>query len=107
MEFNDQQKNEFYRLIGEMIRAKRNARNWLQEDLANRCGIARTTLINIEKGSQSIPLHSFISISKALGCNFTELLPNLDSIAQVGKSDLDSKKIPPKTASEINSILGN
>ena len=106
MMFNIEQKKEFYRLIGEKIKERRNERGWLQEDLAARVGLARTTLVNIENGNQSMSLHSFIMISKTLGCNFDEMLPNLDVIAEVGRSDVMSmKKVPPIAAGEIRNIL--
>lgn len=105
MKFSTQQREELYVLMGKKIKKKREERKFSQKKLADYSGIARTTLINIEGGKQSVSLHTFISISKYLGCNFEELLPDLNEIKSIGRSEIRSKRVPQITADEIRSIL--
>ena len=64
-----------YIRIGDAIRRKRESRGMTQAVLAEKVALARTSITNIEAGSQAIPLHQFLNISQALGVNPADLLP--------------------------------
>lgn len=56
---------EVVRSIGDFVKMQRMSRKMTQEDLAERAGINRTTIINLEKG-ESVTLVSLIQILRAL-----------------------------------------
>lgn len=56
---------EVVRSIGDFVKMQRMGRKMTQEDLAERAGINRTTVINLEKG-ESVTLISLIQILRAL-----------------------------------------
>jgi transcriptional regulator with XRE-family HTH domain len=67
---------DFYRKVGERIRAKRQERGLSQEGLANAIGLKRPSLSNIEKGRQNILLHTLCEIAETLNTSVGELLPD-------------------------------
>ena len=65
-----------YRAFGRQLRARRRQAQLTQEQLANRVGLSRTSITNIEKGAQHIPLHLLFQLAGALGVGPADLLPN-------------------------------
>src|ERR1700756_1180416 len=68
--------DDFYRKVGERIRAKRQERGLSQEGLAIAIGLKRPSLSNIEKGRQNILLHTICEIAETLNTSVGELLPD-------------------------------
>ncbi|QPB24576.1 helix-turn-helix transcriptional regulator [Rhizobium sp. 007] len=69
-----------YAAVGEAIRRKREARAMSQASLAEKVSLARTSITNIEAGTQAIPLHNFLSIAQALAAEPGELLPPAETV---------------------------
>ena len=65
----------FYAEFGQRLADERNARNLSQELVAGRVGMSRTSIVNIEKGRQRVPLHMLYSLADALGVEVARLLP--------------------------------
>lgn len=65
-----------YSLIGAKVRSARTAADVSQEVLAQRVGLARSSIANLEAGRQRIALHLFILIANALDKDACELLPD-------------------------------
>ncbi|MBY3129801.1 MULTISPECIES: helix-turn-helix domain-containing protein [Rhizobium] len=69
-------RDPLYTAVGEAIRRKREARALSQAALAKRVNLSRTSITNIESGTQALPLHNFLAIAEALSAEPAELLPN-------------------------------
>jgi len=73
-------KNEFpnrlYIQLGKRIREVRDAKGLTQDGLAKASYLSRTSITNIEKGRQHIPLHTLYVISTALDVKVADLLPD-------------------------------
>jgi transcriptional regulator with XRE-family HTH domain len=67
--------DDFYKRIGERIRMKRRERGLSQEGLAKAIGLKRPSMSNIEKGRQSLLLHTFCDIAETLDIDTSSLLP--------------------------------
>jgi transcriptional regulator with XRE-family HTH domain len=65
-----------YARFGRELRRVRRKRGMTQEALADRVGIGRTSIVNIEGGRQRIHLHTMIDLAGALGVDPAELLPD-------------------------------
>jgi transcriptional regulator with XRE-family HTH domain len=76
----------FYRLVGEKIRERRQARGLSQDGLAKAVGLKRPSLTNIEKGRQNVLLHTFCEIAETLNTSATDLLP--------GRKRTEAKDMP-------------
>lgn len=62
--------------LGQKIKECREIAGLTQLNLANRMGLSRTSVTNIEKGNQKISLFSLYSVAFELGVNIEELLPS-------------------------------
>ena len=68
--------DKFYKEFGRMIRVQRNETHLTQTDLAERVGLSRTSITNIELGRQHISLHHLFAFASALGTTPEKLLPS-------------------------------
>ena len=64
-----------YARIGATIRSKRRERDWSQETLAQKLGISRAALANIEAGRQRILVHQLYAFAEAVDLRPDQLLP--------------------------------
>jgi transcriptional regulator with XRE-family HTH domain len=71
--------DRFYAEVGGLVRKARSDRSVTQEDLGSAVALTRTSITNIEKGRQRLPLHTFAKIAAALGVTVAELLPSSPS----------------------------
>lgn len=75
-----------YQALGKRIRALREqpvdaARaRMTQAELAKLVDMERTSITNIEKGNQKVPLHVLFRIGEVLGVEPMELLPTLNEV---------------------------
>ena len=63
-----------YELVGQKIKAKRNALGLTQEQLAERCDISVSYVAHIERGTKSLSLETAVKISNALQISLDFLL---------------------------------
>jgi transcriptional regulator with XRE-family HTH domain len=82
--------NGLYEEFGRRVRSAREAAGLTQEAVACRVGLKRTSISNIERGEQHIPLHALWMLAAAIGVKPTELLPE--------EAEQAAKITPPVTA---------
>jgi transcriptional regulator with XRE-family HTH domain len=70
-------------LIGERVRARRNARGWTLDQLADRSGVSRRMLVNVEQGVTNASIATLLRLSEALGIGLPSLVAPSDGDAQV------------------------
>ena len=66
----------FYKEFGRRVREARAAAELTQEGLADRVRLSRTSIANIERGQQHVPLHMLALLASALGTEPAALLPD-------------------------------
>ncbi len=101
-----------YQLLGERIRGRRGELRFSQETLAQALGLVRTSITNIESGTQRPPVHLLYAIAQALHVEVQTLFPSGPEVAitksvpeetvVVGDESVD---VPPKTASFIREVI--
>jgi DNA-binding XRE family transcriptional regulator len=69
------QTDEIYEYIGLMIKIYRKKRGLNQGELGKKIGVSRTSIINIEKGNQRIPLEKLYAMAIVLKCQVRQLIP--------------------------------
>ena len=69
------QTKKLYEEVGRRIRTARVGRGVTQDALAERVGLTRTSITNVEAGKQKLPLHTLFEIAAALQVEVRELLP--------------------------------
>lgn len=57
---------DVYESLGGAVRRRRDAMGMTQAALAGRIGLGRTSVTNIENGSQKIMLHQLLDLARAL-----------------------------------------
>lgn len=67
--------------LGKKIKNARGER-LSQADLAKASFLSRTSITNIEKGRQHLPLHTLYAIANALEIHIGELLPDQNQFAE-------------------------
>jgi transcriptional regulator with XRE-family HTH domain len=72
--------DEIYRGVGRKIRQTRQNQRLSQESLAQRLGISRTSMVNIEAGRQRAPLHVLWQIAELLETKLTLLIPSPEEL---------------------------
>jgi DNA-binding XRE family transcriptional regulator len=74
-----------YKQVGSLIASHRRMRKYTQAALAVTLGLSRASIANIERGEQTVQLHSLFQIADLLDVPPTSLLPeNTDMMATLG-----------------------
>lgn len=72
------EERELYKQLGNRVAfIRENIKDWTQEQLADRAGIGRSSIANLERGEQAVPLHKIVKIAKALNIPTLALLKNI------------------------------
>lgn len=71
---------QLYSKIGVQLKELRTSRGYTQQDVANAVGLTRTSVVNIEKGRQRVPLHILYAISKFVDIEPRDLIPTLTEL---------------------------
>ena len=95
-----------YKDIGAIIRAKRRSKEMSQEKLADRLGISRATLANIETGRQRILTHQLYAFGDVLGMEPSELLPVRPTVANVAGLTFSQDDLNPEQKKQIAQLIG-
>jgi transcriptional regulator with XRE-family HTH domain len=72
--------DEIYRGVGRKIRQTRENQRLSQDSLAQRLGISRTSMVNIEAGRQRAPLHVLWQIAELLQTKLILLIPSPEEL---------------------------
>ncbi len=82
--------NQLYREFGRLLKARRKDAQLTQDDVANKVGLVRTSITNIERGRQQVSLHTLYALADAVGVAPQELMPS-KSILLEGDAELEKK----------------
>lgn len=103
--------DRLYQRIGKAIHDLRQAKKprLTQAGLAELLGVTRTSITNIEKGGQRIPLHLLYMLCAKLSVQISNVIPLVeDVVAQLPDTTArrpdQSTKIPPKTAALMKNL---
>ena len=78
--------------IGERVRARRHARGWTLDELAERSGVSRRMLVNIEQGATNASIATLLRLGEALGIGLPSLVAPSD-----GEAALEVKRADTQT----------
>jgi transcriptional regulator with XRE-family HTH domain len=87
---------DVYTVVGKRVRAGRAQIRLTQDELAQRVGLTRTSITNLELGRQKIQVHTLCAIAQALQLPVTSLLPDKPSaVSSTIKDELKGKRLDP------------
>ena len=72
----------------------RKAANLSQLELAEKVGLTRTSIVNMEAGRQRMPIHVLANIAEALGRNITEFFPDDNNALKYAPTELSILQLP-------------
>ena len=90
-----------YEFVGQKVERQRREASLTQTQLAQRCGLARGSIANIEIGNQRPTLHTLWSIADALGVDMRSFLPSRDELL---KSETGTAG--PKITGRLKKVAG-
>ncbi len=99
MENREGNKTNFYNSISQKIAESRNLRNFTQKQLADKIGITRTALINIEKGRQHLNLFMLFEIAIYLDLEIEDFIPT--------QNEFELNYVKPKMELNLDIIKPN
>lgn len=103
--------DDLYRLVGGRIHELRKRAGITQQVLAAEVGVSRTSITNVERGRQRLPLHQLLLVADVLRVELRELIPARSEIVagrgtsvpvRVGRTE---REVPPRTARMIERLL--
>jgi transcriptional regulator with XRE-family HTH domain len=74
-----EQQTLFYQKLGENIKEARRRQSMNQEELGEKLGLSRVSVVNIETGKQRLPIHVLGDITGILRVKMNELVPDVSS----------------------------
>jgi transcriptional regulator with XRE-family HTH domain len=75
--------DQLYKEFGQLLRDSRLKAKLTQDEVAERVGLKRTSITNIERGRQHIPLHQLFLLATAVGTTPEKLLPDPQTASDV------------------------
>lgn len=102
--------DRIYKELGSRLQAHRKAANLTQAVVAEGVGLNRTSISNIEKGRQRIPLHMLFAFSKVLGIPAVKLLPDEDILTEeevVDKTLLERASLDKKGREWVKRVVSS
>lgn len=102
--------HRLYRTMGQSIRelraSKQGANGPLtQAELAKAVGLERTSITNLEKGTQKVPLHVLYAVCCALDVDVADVLPSLSEVRRGVSKQFDLISASVQQASAGRPIL--
>lgn len=97
----------FYRSLGSLVRKIREESGLTQDQLAQKIGLTRTSITNLEHGRQKIQVHVLYELANALGVEPADLLP-LNPDAKKDRTDIkDRHNMEPKEIDWVAKVIGD
>lgn len=91
-------------MIGDKIRAMREARGWTQEQLAELMGYSSKSTINkIEKNINDVNQKTMAKFAKAFGCDATEFIVSNNAVTEPGVAMIPN--LPEHISNEDQALL--
>jgi DNA-binding XRE family transcriptional regulator len=105
---------QLYAGLGQRIRSYREGQGGVgrmtQAELAHLVGLERTSITNIEKGTQKVPLHILYRMCEVFKVDISAALPSVEEVREENQDEWSSVdnsgvKLPPQAARVYSTIL--
>lgn len=104
-----------YVALGSRIRELREGedgrKRMTQAELAKQVGLERTSITNIEKGSQKVPLHVLYRLCEVLKVDVLSVLPKLSDVQEMDRTwrevGMGDARLPPLAAQVLEAIVAS
>ena len=99
--------DRLYRELGRRLRAARRDAELTQAVLAERVGVSRTSITNVEQGNQHVPIHVLYELARAVGVSPASLLPDESALGAPAEESDDRfvRGLKPKERRQVEELL--
>lgn len=95
----------FYREFGKKLSQLRSAAKITQAALAQAVGLSRTSIVNIEKGRQPVPIDLAVRMATSLGKSLVDLIPEADPTPFIRDIASELRKISPSARPWVERVI--
>lgn len=109
--------DKLYRVLGARIKKLREGEDGrsrlTQAELAGKIGLERTSITNIEKGNQKVPIHVLYKLCEVLKVDVSSMLPTLAEVQENEMTFQDvnigmvTTKLTPLAAQVIKNLVSS
>ena len=92
-------------LFGRELARTRQAKNMSQSALADKVGVSRATIANLEGGRQNVLLHQVFALATGLDVAPSVLIPEMPEIS-AGSASKEDQMFLTITKAHLNAVLG-
>lgn len=97
---------QMYRLLGSRLRTRRDALGMTQQHLADKVGVSRASIANMEGGRQHVLLHHLYVLADALELSGpADLLPAVAIDTKVADVAITGSPISDRERASVNEFL--
>jgi transcriptional regulator with XRE-family HTH domain len=86
--------NDFYAALGARIRMLRDQRDYTQQELADLVGLKRTSITNVERGTQRLMADQLLAVARALDTRLEDLFYGVSSEETAERPQVDKAEMP-------------
>lgn len=86
-------KKKIYWVLGQRIKRKRRQQNYTQTDLSKMLKLTRTSISNIEAGTQAVSVETIYKLSSLFECPIWDFLPSDIAIVDSEADNLAKAKV--------------
>lgn len=98
--------NDFYAALGARIRLLREDRDYTQRELADLVGLKRTSITNVERGTQRLMADQLVAVARALHTSVEDLFHGVSTEEAVEQAPVDKAEMP-RVARFVEKVLAD
>ncbi|TGK87958.1 XRE family transcriptional regulator [Leptospira bourretii] len=97
--------NKLDQLIGKAIRENRKKSNISVETLSIATTLSKSSIVQIERGDQSTPIHNIYKIAEVLSVEISELLPSMVEYRKLKSAPVDNVSLNRVSSEELTTVM--
>ncbi|TGL21710.1 XRE family transcriptional regulator [Leptospira yanagawae] len=97
--------NKLDQLIGKAIRETRKNSKITVEDFSKATNLSKSSIVQIERGDQSTPIHNIYKIAEVLNVDIGELLPDMNEYRKLKSAPVDNLSLDRVSSDELMSVM--
>lgn len=97
--------NKLDQWIGKAIRENRKKAKITVEALSEATNLSKSSIVQIERGDQSTPIHNIYRIAEILNVDILKLLPNMPEYRKLKSAPVDNLSLDRVSSEELTNVM--
>jgi transcriptional regulator with XRE-family HTH domain len=98
--------NDFYAALGARVRLLREDRKYTQQELADLVNLKRTSITNVERGTQRLMADQLLAVARALDTTVEDLFDGVSPEEKTERASVDKTEMP-RVARFVEKVLAD